>query len=67
VVIDGFRRAFNKSGLNYKKRNTEIKVKFKEPIYFSPDATVEEITEVVKNIIEQNMPERIARWKNETV
>lgn len=66
VVIDGFRRAFNKSGLNYKKRNTEIKVKFKEPIYFSPDATVEEITEVVKNIIEQNMPERIARWKNET-
>lgn len=67
VVIDGFRRAFNKSGLNYKKRNTEIKVKFKEPIYFSPDATVEEITEVVKNIIEQNMPERIARWKNEEV
>ncbi len=67
VVIDGFRRAFNKSGLNYKKRNTEIKVKFKEPIYFSPDATVEEITEVVKNIIEQDMPERIARWKNEAV
>lgn len=67
VVIDGFRRAFNKSGLNYKKRNTEIKVKFKEPIYFPPDATVEEITEVVKNIIEQNMPERIARWKNQEV
>ncbi|MFY7909606.1 MAG: lysophospholipid acyltransferase family protein [Emticicia sp.] len=67
VVIDGFRRAFNKSGLNYKKRNTELKVKFKEPIYFSPDATVEEITEVVKNIIEQNMPERIARWKSEAV
>ena len=67
VVIDGFRRAFNKSGLNYKKRNTEIKVKFKEPIFFSPDATVEEISEVVKNIIEQNMPERIARWKNEEV
>lgn len=66
VVIDGFRRAFNKSGLSYKKRNTELKVKFKEPIYFSPDATVEEITEVVKNIIEQNMPERIARWKSES-
>ncbi|AFK05092.1 phospholipid/glycerol acyltransferase [Emticicia oligotrophica DSM 17448] len=67
VVIDGFRRAFNKSGLSYKKRNTELKVKFKEPIHFSPDATVEEITEVVKNIIEQNMPERIARWKSEAV
>ncbi len=65
VVIDGFRRAFNKSGLNYKKRNTILSVKFKEPIQFSPDASIEEITEAVKNIIEQNMPERIARWKSE--
>ncbi len=63
VVIDGFRRAFNKSGLGYKKRNTELKVKFKEPIYFHSETTVEEITEVVKNIIEQNMPERVARIK----
>lgn len=65
VVIDGFRRAFNKTGLAYKKRNTELRVKFKDPIHFSPEATVEEITEVIKNIIEQDMPERIARWRGE--
>jgi 1-acyl-sn-glycerol-3-phosphate acyltransferase len=66
VVIDGFRRAFNKTGLAYKKRNTELRVKFKDPIHFAPEATVEEITEVIKNIIEQDMPERIARWRGET-
>lgn len=63
VVINGFRRAFNKTGLGYKKRNTELTVKFKEPIRFDESLTVEEITERVKNIIEQDMPERIARWK----
>ncbi|GAB3515160.1 lysophospholipid acyltransferase family protein [Emticicia fontis] len=65
VVINGFRRAFNKTGLAYKKRNTELRVKFKDPIHFAPEATVEEITEVIKNIIEQDMPERIARWRGE--
>jgi 1-acyl-sn-glycerol-3-phosphate acyltransferase len=64
VVINGFRRAFNKTGLSYKKRNTELSVKFKEPIYFREDQTLDEITEIVKNIIEQNMPERIAEWKS---
>lgn len=64
VVINGFRRAFNKTGLSYKKRNTELSVKFKEPIYFNENQTLEEITEIVKNIIEQNMPERIAEWKS---
>lgn len=65
VVINGFRRAFNKTGLGYRKRNTELTVRFKEPIYFTKDQTLEEITEIVKNIIEQDMPEQIAEWKAE--
>lgn len=65
VVINGFRRAFNKTGLGYKKRNTELSVRFKEPIYFTKDQTLEEITEIVKNIIEQDMPQQIAEWKAE--
>lgn len=65
VVINGFRRAFNKTGLGYKKRNTELTVKFKEPLQITSEMTIEEITEMVKNIIEQDMPERIARWKAE--
>lgn len=62
VVINGFRRAFNKTGLKYKKRNTELSVKFKKPIYFDDSQSLEEITLIVQNIIEQSMPEQIAEW-----
>jgi 1-acyl-sn-glycerol-3-phosphate acyltransferase len=65
VVIDGFRRAFNKTGLSYKKRNTHLKVRFKQPIYFNKEQSLEEIVEIVTSIIEQNIPENIAEWKNE--
>lgn len=62
VVINGFRRAFNKTGLQYKKRNTELSVKFKKPIYFTDDQSLEDITKIVTDIIEQSMPEQIAEW-----
>jgi 1-acyl-sn-glycerol-3-phosphate acyltransferase len=62
VVINGFRRAFNKTGLKYKKRNTELNVKFKKPIYFDDNQSLEDITLIVQNIIEQSMPEQIAEW-----
>ncbi len=62
VVINGFRRAFNKTGLKYKKRNTELSVKFKKPIYFDENQSLEDITLIVQNIIEQSMPEQIAEW-----
>jgi len=65
VVIDGFRRAFNKTGLSYKKRNTNLKVRFKQPIYFTPDQPLEDIVDIVTKIIEQNVPENIAEWKAE--
>lgn len=65
VVIDGFRRAFNKTGLTYKKRNTNLKVRFKQPIYFDKDQPLEEIVDMVTKIIEQNVPENIAEWKAE--
>jgi 1-acyl-sn-glycerol-3-phosphate acyltransferase len=62
VVINGFRRAFNKTGLKYKKRNTELNVKFKKPIYFDDSQTLEDITLIIENIIEQSMPELISEW-----
>lgn len=65
VVIDGFRRAFNKTGLSYKKRNTSLKIRFKQPIYFTEDQPLEEIVEIVTHIIEQNIPENIAEWRDE--
>jgi 1-acyl-sn-glycerol-3-phosphate acyltransferase len=65
VVIDGFRRAFNKTGLSYKKRDTLLRVRFKDPIYFNENQDLEEIVAIVTKIIEQNEPEQIAEWKRE--
>jgi 1-acyl-sn-glycerol-3-phosphate acyltransferase len=62
VVINGFRRAFNKTGLKYKRRNTDLSVTFKKPIYFKADDSLEFITNKIEQIIEQDMPEQIAEW-----
>lgn len=62
VVINGFRRAFNKTGLKYKRRNTQLTVKFKKPIYFDETHSLEFITKSVEEIIEQSMPEMISEW-----
>jgi 1-acyl-sn-glycerol-3-phosphate acyltransferase len=43
VRINGFRRAFDKKGLLWRKRNTTLTVEFREPIRFAVDATTEEI------------------------
>ena len=62
VVINGFRRAFNKTGLKYKRRNTTLSVKFKKPLHIDENSTLEGVTQTVEQIIEQNMPEMIAEW-----
>lgn len=64
VVINGFRRAFNKTGLKYKRRNTELTVKFKKPLYFDESHSLDHITKTVEEIIEQNMPEMIVEWNS---
>jgi 1-acyl-sn-glycerol-3-phosphate acyltransferase len=56
VVINGFRRAFDKKGLLLKKRNTILTVTFKKPIRFDPTLSVEEIVEIVRREIEQEKP-----------
>jgi len=43
VRINGFRRAFDKKGLLWRKRNTTLTVEFREPIRFSAEDTTEEI------------------------
>ena len=53
VVIDGFRRAFDKRGLLLKKRRTTLKVTFKEPVQFNNEKSVDEIFQFVESAIEQ--------------
>ncbi|MCS6833988.1 MAG: 1-acyl-sn-glycerol-3-phosphate acyltransferase [Flammeovirgaceae bacterium] len=64
VVINGFRRAFDKKGLFHKKRNTQLSVTFKEPMRFSPEESVEQIVEKITKVIEQEIPHSI--WWGQT-
>jgi len=54
VVIGGFWRAFNKTGLKFKKKGTQLSVRFKEPLQIDYDAPAEEILKQVMDAIEQS-------------
>jgi hypothetical protein len=56
VVINGFRRAFDKKGLRFKKRGTTLSVRFKKPLIFDESLTVEQIQAQIAELIEQVPP-----------
>ncbi|MFY7828906.1 MAG: lysophospholipid acyltransferase family protein [Flectobacillus sp.] len=65
VVINGFRRAFDKKGLLFKKRNTTLSVTFKAPIQFDPNMPVEEMMDILREQIEQKIPVEKLKWRRE--
>jgi 1-acyl-sn-glycerol-3-phosphate acyltransferase len=54
VVIDGFRRAFDKKGLRLKKRGVELSIRFKKPLEVDYEAGSDEILEKIMIAIEQS-------------
>jgi 1-acyl-sn-glycerol-3-phosphate acyltransferase len=54
VVISGFWRAFNKRGLRFKKKGTNLSVTFKEPLQIDYNAPAEKIMEQIMDSIEQS-------------
>ena len=54
VVIDGFSRAFNKTGLKMKRWGTPITVTFKEPLEYDPESTPEDLLQLVMDAIGQS-------------
>ncbi len=54
VVIQGFWRAFNKTGLGLKKRGTPLSITFKEPLAIDYNEPVDNIIEHIMNAIEQS-------------
>jgi 1-acyl-sn-glycerol-3-phosphate acyltransferase len=54
VVINGFWRAFSKTGLSFKKKGAKLSIRFKEPMIIDYTKPVEEILEEVMNAIEQS-------------
>ncbi|WP_235918514.1 lysophospholipid acyltransferase family protein [Sediminibacterium soli] len=54
VVINGFWRAFNKTGLGFKKKGSLLSIRFKEPMVIDYTQPVEEILDQVMEAIEQS-------------
>ncbi|MFY8089775.1 MAG: lysophospholipid acyltransferase family protein [Chitinophagaceae bacterium] len=54
VVINGFWRAFNKKGLKFKKKGSQLSVRFKEPMIIDYTQPVDEILDQVMDAIEQS-------------
>lgn len=54
VVIDGFWRAFNKTGLRLMKKGTLLTVRFKEPLQINYESSTEQILEQIMDSIEQS-------------
>lgn len=63
VVIDGFRRAFDKKGLRFKKRGTTLHVKFKPPMEFDMNESNDQMIDKIRDAIEQNKEEKLAFLK----
>ncbi|MGC4234730.1 MAG: lysophospholipid acyltransferase family protein [Niabella sp.] len=60
VVINGFSKAFNKTGVTLRKRGILLTVTFKEPLEIDYEASAQEITAQIMDAIEQSkkfMPE----------
>lgn len=54
VVINGFWRAFSKTGLSFKKTGSRLSIRFKEPMIIDYTKPVEEILDQVMEAIEQS-------------
>ena len=54
VVIDGFRRAFDKKGLRKKKKNVDLKILIKSPLEIDYELPVEKIVEIIGESIHQS-------------
>ncbi len=56
VVIDGFRRAFDKKGLFITNRNTNLSLTFKAPLVWKEDEDAQALLDKIMHAIEQSPP-----------
>lgn len=54
VIINGYWRAFNKKGLKFKKKGTQLSVTFKPPLQIDYNDSTENILNTVMDAIEQS-------------
>ena len=61
IVIDGFRRSFDKKGLFIKKKNTQQKMEIKKPLEINYDESIENITKQIGLAIHQDISQKVIR------
>ena len=61
IVIDGFRRSFDKKGLFIKKKNTQQKMDIKKPLEINYDDSIENITKQIGLVIHQDISQKVIR------
>jgi 1-acyl-sn-glycerol-3-phosphate acyltransferase len=54
IVIDGFRRAFDKKGIKLKKQGVQLSIRFKEPLKLDPNEDGDVMLEKIMDAIEQS-------------
>jgi len=54
VVVEGFNKAFDKKGLKFIKKGTQLTVTFKDPMVINFDDTTDKILEDIMDAIEQS-------------
>ncbi len=54
IVVDGFRRSFDKKGIRLKKRKSTLSIRFKEPMKLDFNQSADEILEQLMDAIEQS-------------
>ncbi len=64
VVVDGFRRAFDKKGLFLKKKGVSLSIHFKEPLEIDYDESTAKILERIMDSIQQS--EKFDKFKKIT-
>ena len=67
VVINGFWRAFNKTGLKLRKKGTILSVRFKAPLAIDYDSRSEDILAQIMDAIEQSKKYMPATARHEVV
>jgi 1-acyl-sn-glycerol-3-phosphate acyltransferase len=54
LVVDGFRRAFDKKGMFVKKKGCELRIKVKEPLQIDYTASANDVLDQIMSAIEQS-------------
>ncbi len=67
IVIDRFRRAFDKTGLKLKKRGTRLSIRIKEPLEYTGEESIDEMLEKVMDAIEQSEKFKNPEFRKELV